>query len=149
MYAGWRGTVNPPAVVDSLDYAFHDDARRFETGLLDYPAVYTLHAALDFLNHVGMPYISARVLALSGQVRDGLERLGITPLTPRDPAQRAGIVSFETPQYQQIGDALQAAGVHTWYKEGRVRISPHFYNTDADVATCQTALAEAVTVRNR
>ena len=69
MYAGWRGTVNPPAVVDSLDYAFHDDARRFETGLLDYPAVYTLHAALDFLNHVGMPYISARVLALSGQVR--------------------------------------------------------------------------------
>ena len=146
MYAGWRGTVNPPGVVDSLDYAFHDDARRFETGLLDYPAVYTLHAALGFLNHVGMPHISTRVLALSGQVRDGLERLGITPLTPRDPAQRAGIVSFETAHYQAVGDSLLAAGVHTWYKEGRVRISPHFYNTDADVAACQTALAEAVAV---
>lgn len=149
MYAGWRGTVNPPAVVASLDYAFHDDARRFETGLLDYTAVYTLHAALEYLNHVGMPYVTERVLALSGQVRDGLERLGIAPLTPSDPAQRAGIVSFETPHYQRIGAALHAAGVHTWYKEGRVRISPHFYNTDADAAACHAALAEAVHVCSR
>ena len=136
-YAGWRGTVDPPSVVNTLDYTFHDDARRFETGLLDYTAVYTLHAALGFLNQVGMPYIAERVLALSGQVHDGLERLGITPLTPRDPTQRAGIVSFETPHYQQIGEALHDAGVHVWYKEGRVRISPHFYNTSADVEACQ------------
>ena len=128
-YAGWRGVVNPPSVVTTLDYTFHDDARRFETGLLDYTAVYTLHAALDFLGQVGRPYITERVLDLSAQVHDGLQRLGITPLTPRDPLQRAGIVSFETPHYQQIGDALQAAGVHVWAKEGRVRISPHFYNT--------------------
>ena len=111
-------------------HTFHDDARRFETGLLDYTAVYTLHAALGFLQQVGMPYISERVLALSGQVQDGLGRLEITPLTPRDPTQRAGIVSFESPHYQRIGEALHAAGVHVWYKEGRVRISPHFYNTE-------------------
>ena len=143
-YAGWRGTVDPPSVVNTLDYTLHDDARRFETGLLDYTAVYTLHAALGFLNQVGMPYIAERVLELSGQVHDSLERLGITPLTPRDPTQRAGIVSFETPHYQRIGEALHAAGVHVWYKEGRVRISPHFYNTSADVESCQTALAAAV-----
>ena len=144
-YAGWRGMVNPPSVVNTLDYTFHDDARRFETGLLDYTAVYTLHAALGFLNRVGMPYIAERVLNLSGQVYDDLERLGISPLTPRDPQQRAGIVSFETPHYQQIGEALAAAGVQVWSKEGRVRISPHFYNTTADVAACHTALAEVVT----
>ena len=143
-YAGWRGTVNPPSVVNTLDYTFHDDARRFETGLLDYTAVYTLHAALGFLHGVGMPYITERVLDLSGQVHDVLAGLGITPLTPLDPQQRAGIVSFETPHYQQIGAALQAAGVHVWAKEVRVRISPHFYNTDADVAACRAALAEAV-----
>lgn len=143
IYAGWRGTVDPPAVVDTLDYALHDDARRFETGLLDYTAVYTLHAALGFLGGVGMDYIAARVLKLSGRVRAGLARLGITPLTPADPEQRAGIVSFETSHYQRIGDALAAANVHVWYKEGRVRISPHFYNTEADVADCEAALAAA------
>ena len=141
--AGWRGMVNPPSVINTLDYTFHDDARRFETGLLDYTAVYTLHAALGFLNQVGMPYITERVLALSGQVHDVLAGLGISPLTPHDPAQRAGIVSFETPHYRQIGDALHAAGVHVWSKEGRVRISPHFYNADTDVAACHTALAAA------
>ena len=141
--------MDPASVVNTLDYTFHDDARRFETGLLDYTAVYTLHAALGFLNQVGMPYIAERVLELSGQVHDGLERLEITPLTPRDPTQRAGIVSFETPHYQQIGEALHAAGVHVWYKEGRVRISPHFYNTSADVEACQSALTEAVCANSR
>lgn len=142
-YAGWRGMVNPPSVTNTLDYTFHDDARRFETGLLDYTAVYTLYAALGFLDQVGMTYITERVLDLSGQVHDVLAGLGITPLTPRDPAQRAGIVSFESPHYQQIGDALHAAGVHVWAKEGRVRISPHFYNADTDVAACHAALAAA------
>ena len=147
-YAGWRGVVNPPSVVNTLAYALHDDARRFETGLLDYTAVYALHAALGFLASVGMDYITDRVLNLSGQAHDVLAGLGITPLTPRDPRQRAGIVAFETPHYQRIGDELQAAGVHVWYKEGRVRISPHFYNTEADVAACAAALAEAcATVR--
>ena len=144
-YAGWRGTTEPPSVIRTLDYTFHDDARRFETGLLDYTAVYALHAALGFLGQVGRPAITERVLDLSGHVHDGLRRLGITPLTPRDPLQRAGIVSFETPHFQTIGDSLQADGVHVWAKEGRVRISPHFYNTDEDVESCLTALKETVT----
>lgn len=148
-YAGWRGMVNPPSVVNTLDYTFHEDARRFETGLLDYTAVYTLHAALGFLQQVGMPYITERVLDLSAQVHDGLQRLGITPLTPRDPQQRAGIVSFETPHFQKIGDALQAGGIHVWAKEGRVRISPHFYNTAGDVESCLAALKEAVSAGSR
>lgn len=145
-YAGWRGTVEPLSVANTFDYTFHDDARRFETGLLDYTAVYTLHSALGFLGQIGMPYITERVLDLSGQVLDSLAQLKITPLTPREAQQRAGIVSFETPHFQMIGDALQAAGVHVWAKEGRVRISPHFYNTDADVAACHTALQAAVAV---
>lgn len=148
-YAGWRGTTEPPSVIRTLDYTFHDDARRFETGLLDYTAVYALHAALGFLGQVGRPSITERVLDLSGQVHEGLQRLNIAPLTPRDPLQRAGIVSFETPHFQMIGDALQADGVHVWAKEGRVRISPHFYNTDEDVETCLAALKGAVTAGRR
>ena len=148
-YAGWRGATEPPSVVSTLDYTFHDDARRFETGLLDYTAVYALHAALEFLGQVGGPYITERVLDLSVQVHDGLQRLGITSLTPRDPLQRAGIVSFETPHFQKIGDALQADGIHVWAKEGRVRISPHFYNTAGDVESCLAALQEAVTAGSR
>lgn len=145
-YAGWRGTVDPPSVIRTLDYAFHDDARRFETGLLDYTAVYALHAALGFLQQVGMAHVTERVLDLSGQVLASLARLGITPLTPREPQQRAGIVSFETPRYGEIGEALRDAGVQVWAKEGRVRISPHFYNADADVAACHAALEEAIAV---
>ena len=137
--------VNPPSVVNTLDYTLHDDARRFETGLLDYTAVYTLHAALGFLQQGGN---ALHIGACACTFGPGARRSGggwrLTPLTPRDPTQRAGIVSFESPHYQRIGEALHAAGVHVWYKEGRVRISPHFYNTSADVESCQAALAAAV-----
>jgi selenocysteine lyase/cysteine desulfurase len=53
----------------------------------------------------------------------------------RSPATGAGIVSFrkEGHQSEVIVSALKKAGITAAPRQGWVRVSPHFYQTGADV----------------
>lgn len=52
------------------------------------------------------------------------------------------IVAFETPNYAAIGAALEARGIYAWCKDGRVRASAHFYNTEADIDAFHQAISK-------
>jgi selenocysteine lyase/cysteine desulfurase len=65
---------------------------------------------------------------------DGLEELGIEPITTRNPDMRGGIVSFETPDASEVARELTKDGVNVWGRDGRVRVSPHLYNTELEIA---------------
>jgi cysteine desulfurase / selenocysteine lyase len=130
---GWRGIQDYFGVLPDLHYDLQRDARRFEGGMPNYAGSYALHDTLGLLGSVGFDAVERRILALSERILDGLERLGIVPLTPRDADRRAGIVAFETPEYAEIGRWLEGAGIVAWCKEGRVRASTHFYCADAHV----------------
>ena len=67
--------------------------------------------------------------------------LGIRTLASPEPSERAGIVVFETDEATEIAAALARAGVHAWGRDGRVRISPHFYASAADIETFLERLA--------
>ena len=60
-------------------------------------------------------------------------RNGVEVLAPRDPAQRGGIVSLRPADGQKVSDALKAAGVVHSLREGAIRLSPHVYNTSAEI----------------
>jgi selenocysteine lyase/cysteine desulfurase len=64
---------------------------------------------------------------------EGFARLGVEPLTPADPARRAGIVAVEHPDCIEIASRLAERDVFVWGKDGRVRAATHLYNTNADV----------------
>jgi cysteine desulfurase / selenocysteine lyase len=130
---GWRSVKDYFGVVGSLSYEPQEDARRFETGMLGYAAVYALEAGLGLLAEVGAPEVEARILGLSGRLVSGLKELGITLLTPEAPERRAGIVAFESERFAEIGWALEERGIYVWTREGRVRASAHVYNTEAEV----------------
>jgi selenocysteine lyase/cysteine desulfurase len=49
------------------------------------------------------------------------------------PDRHSPIVAFETPDFERIGNSLIKAGIIIWAKDGRVRTSPHFYNSEADI----------------
>jgi selenocysteine lyase/cysteine desulfurase len=138
---GWRSVQDYFSVVGSLRFALQEDARRFETGMLDYGAVYALHEGLGLLAEIGADAVERRILELSGRLVAGLQAQGIAPLTPDDPERRAGIVAFESPRYAEIGQALQQRGIHVWTREGRVRASAHVYNTADEVDAYCAALA--------
>ncbi len=143
-YVGWR-SVRDLFAPDRLErYQLWPDARRFEEGSPAYTALYVLADSLAFVEEVGLTEVFARIEDLAGLAAGGLRRLGINPLTPEEPGARAGIIAFETPDCARIVAELAARGVYVWGRDGRVRLSPHFYNESADVACFVSALAEFV-----
>jgi selenocysteine lyase/cysteine desulfurase len=85
-------------------------------------------SSLELLADVGIERIHDHDLALANRLRAGLD------LEPADSA----IVSFTADAH--AGERLRAAGVRSSVRAGRVRISPHLYNDDADVDRALEAL---------
>ena len=83
-----------------------------------------------------------RVLTLAQLVRAGLEAQGHEIISPDGPGERSGIVCFR-PRLAS-GQALdanalvarltEACGAVVAARNGLLRVSPHFYNTEDDIA---------------
>jgi cysteine desulfurase/selenocysteine lyase len=84
--------------------------------------------------------IERHVLALGGMLRDGLAKLRLDVLTPATERERAGNVAFATDRSEPLEAALCKAGVITWSGGGRLRLSVHAFNDDADVGRAVSEL---------
>ena len=58
---------------------------------------------------------------------------GAVIVTPADRARRAGIVTVRANHAERVSDRLASAGIVCGLREGAIRLSPHFYNSDDDV----------------
>jgi selenocysteine lyase/cysteine desulfurase len=143
-YAGYRGAKDlfPPDRFNH--YEMWDDARRFEEGMPNYPALYVLNNALTLLTAVGLDKIAAHNAALIDKLMAGLLVAGIEPLTSQQPSARGAIVSIETDQPERIVDELAQRRVHVWGRDGRVRLSAHLYNDDSDIESALEILPDLV-----
>ena len=132
-YVAYRGVSNifPPNRFDSYD--LFADARRFEEGMPNYSGMFVLENGLSFLLSLGMERISSYVGGLVRLVMDGLDDMGIEPLTTHDSTARAAIVSLETTHAPEIAAALADQDTYVWGRDGRLRISPHLYNSEEDI----------------
>ncbi|NUR84892.1 MAG: aminotransferase class V-fold PLP-dependent enzyme, partial [Nonomuraea sp.] len=68
-----------------------EDARRFEIGNHNLPAIHALGAALDLIGGAGVPAIEQHVLALGDLLIDRLDALGIALVGPRERERRSHI----------------------------------------------------------
>jgi cysteine desulfurase/selenocysteine lyase len=75
------------------------------------------------------------VLAVTDYACERLTRLGATLLAPRVANHTSGIVTFQLPgrDSNDIRRHLATAGIVVRCRAGGVRISPHAYNTQAEV----------------
>jgi selenocysteine lyase/cysteine desulfurase len=119
-------------------------AAGFAVGMPNYPAIYAIRAALDYLQGMGVPAIHAAAQPLTQTCLEELARLPVELLTPPDPSLLAGIVAFRHPQAEQIHRALHARNIHLMSHAGRLRIAIHGYNTASDVDTLLRALQSAL-----
>ncbi|MFP8879232.1 MAG: aminotransferase class V-fold PLP-dependent enzyme [Myxococcota bacterium] len=131
---GWR------SVTDNQDFdTYHTDlqpsAGRFEEGTPNTPGIFALGAAIDLLLELGVPAIGERVLELTDRLVDGLHERGAELRSPRGPNEGSGIVSFTMPDCAPVDTLrrLDAAGISAAVRRGGVRVSPHFYNTEAEI----------------
>ena len=131
---GWW-TVRHWADFTKRELSWRDDARRYECGTLNTVGIYGLGAAVDFLLEVGIPNIAERVLDLTDRLRRGLLERGHSVFGPQAREEASGIVSFVPRQGTAEGllESFLARRVQVAARCGMVRVSPHFYNTEAEI----------------
>jgi selenocysteine lyase/cysteine desulfurase len=120
------------------------DARRYETGTFAYPLFHAWTAGLDLLAEIGIPTIHARVLALTDRLIAGLRDKKVPIASPVDrPEERSAIVTFtlgSPDKNQALVEKLAAQNIIVALRDGRVRVSPNFYNNEAEIDTFLDAL---------
>lgn len=130
--AGWKSVTDEENF--SLHFALRDDAAVFEPGTLNVAGIAGLGAALELSDAVGGARIRAQVAALTTALGSGLEARGWQLASPRQEHERAGIVSFAGPvDMPGLFRHLTAGSIIVALRDGRIRLSPHFANTAADI----------------
>lgn len=126
---GWH-MVHDAGDFDARDWRPAADATRFEPGSPNMTGIHALSASLELLTSIGMPVVEELLLKTTTYLVARLEEMkGITLLTPRDPARRAGIVTFKAAGVDsvRVHAELQSRGIVCAARGGGVRLSPHFY----------------------
>lgn len=119
-------------------------APSFAVGMPNFPAIYAIRAALEYIQQVGVAAIDAAARPLVRACIDGLARLPIELLTPQEDDALAGILAFRHPEMETIQRALHAANIHVMAHASRLRIALHGYNSMDDVERLLQTLEEAL-----
>jgi selenocysteine lyase/cysteine desulfurase len=132
LIVGWMNVVDADNY-GHYDYTLKPDAGRFEGGSHTVPGLLGLKASAELLQSVGIAAISNQIKALTDRLIAGLVRKGYQIISPRGEGEWSGIVSFIAPgrDHQEIFRMLRREHkTEIAVREGRLRCSPHFYNTE-------------------
>ena len=70
---------------------------------------------------------------------------GLTVTSPRDPERRGGTITIAVDDAAAVTAELVRRGIIVDYRPGAgIRVSPHFYNTEADIDHALATLREVV-----
>jgi cysteine desulfurase/selenocysteine lyase len=140
---GWKSMVKGWDF-NNQDFDLWPHAGRFEEGSPTYAMIEGLSAALELLQEISVEAISCRLRALTARLVAGLEKLqcDVGPL----PEHRHHIVSFTYPGIEatEFEKALRERHIVVTARKGRVRVSPHFYNTLQEVDSVIEAVQEII-----
>jgi selenocysteine lyase/cysteine desulfurase len=136
---GWKSVKNP-LDFDHLHFELRDDAAKLEEGTQSFATILGMGAALALLDEVGIGRVAAHIAAWLSEAETFLAAAGLEP-SPA-PVLRKGILTFRPPSgtAEEFMSRASKAGVVVSARRGRVRISPHFYNGETELA----ALADFV-----
>lgn len=124
-------------------------ARRFDGVGMNPALLSAFAAAVEYSLELGPEWTEARVLELSGSLTSELSQRGYEVVTPKEPAERAGIVLIRGPW--DLASAETREGVERHFLErglkvhvraGGIRVSPHFFNTEEDLGRFLSVLAQ-------
>jgi selenocysteine lyase/cysteine desulfurase len=130
---GWFGARNA-FDFDIRDFRPHDDARRFEMGTPALPTVHTALGGQEIIDEIGMASIQSRNRILTQTLVSGCEAAGFSLTISADPNHRSAIVMIQHTDPAGAVAHLANAGIIVDHRPGHVRVSPHFYNTEAEIA---------------
>ncbi len=138
-YAGYQSVVNhakPPAITEDFSQlVWHNDARRFEAGNLNYAGVAAIQAGVRVLRRIGTQSIEKHVIALEDELRSGIESLPLKIQRIPDVKNRSGIICVYYPAQREteVVNILKEHKVHATMRGGYIRMGLHLYNKSRHV----------------
>jgi selenocysteine lyase/cysteine desulfurase len=127
---GWN------SVIDSrnfghVEFRLKPHAGRWESGSLNVGGILALSASMELLLTIGIDAIAARVLSLTDYLCEQAARAGIGVYSSRRPGEKSSIVSLIVPggNVRDVVRRCRDAGIVVNQRAGRLRVSPHAYNS--------------------
>ncbi|MCE9532277.1 MAG: aminotransferase class V-fold PLP-dependent enzyme [Planctomycetes bacterium] len=131
---GWNSVVGCHDF-STIDFRMKPHVGRWEGGTPNVAGIVGLGASLQLLLDAGIPNIGERVLALTDHLVEQATRAGWSIFSSRVPEERSGIVSLYRDGVSpfKIKKHCEERGIIVNVRSGRLRISPHAYNTFEEI----------------
>lgn len=132
---GWLSVKNS-MTFGQYNMDFRDDARRFDCGSYNLAGIAALGASIEWMLDLGIDKIWDRVRSLTDRVVAGVRNKGYRVVSSREPSEASGIVAFVSDQHDHtriVNHLLQEYRTVVAARLGRIRVSPHFYNTEDEI----------------
>jgi selenocysteine lyase/cysteine desulfurase len=127
-------------MISTGEFTFVDTAQRYEYGTVNTPLFVGLGASADYLLNIGIDNVWQHNHAMGVALKEGLNELGATVLSPQDEAEHSSIITFKIDNmpYAELQGflgreyKLRTRGIYEGGLNG-LRISLHVYNDFDDV----------------
>jgi selenocysteine lyase/cysteine desulfurase len=146
---GWN--VVSPNFIAQREVDFEGGGRKFEPGAYTHSVLAGLRAAVELLLEAGPSEIWQQIRALTQLLRDRIEPAGFEFLSPTEEKHRSGILTFGHPRVtsERFAEALGKNDIVVSLRFDRanrawLRVSPHFYNTAAEMQRMAAVLNREV-----
>lgn len=146
---GWLSFTASTDFTRLLDYRYEllPDARRFEVGTLAFQDFLGLARSVELLLELGPDEVWRHIRAVQEPLLAWVrEREDVVVASDLTEERRSGIVCIRPRRAEDVHAALQRAGVVCVLREGAIRLSPHFYNTVAEMERVVEVLEETLHV---
>ncbi len=139
---GWDSVINAADYMN-YDFTLRPGAKRFEEGSFNVMSIHAFGAALSLFHEFGMENIQERILKLGDCILGHLKRRKIQPHSSTLPEERSGIVAFAVNgDLEKMKSYFTERRVAVTLRDGLLRLSPHFYNTEKEIDRLFTHLDE-------
>jgi len=131
---GWFAHEKPFAFT-MPEQRYAQTAWRYMAGTPAIAALYQARAGAEIIAEIGVARIRANSLRMTQKIIWACDEAGYTINTPREPERRGGTICFDFPGADRVTVQLNQGGYFCDHRPGcGIRVSPHFYTTDDEVA---------------
>lgn len=138
-----RRNVNSENPIYFGDLGYVDNARRYDMGERDYfISLEMASIGMEMMAAWGAAAVSARLAMLTQRIADGVRELGFDMLDRRVRAPHILSLGVAGGVSKELIERLAAENIYVAPRLGRMRISPHVFNDEADVDRFVAVLAQ-------
>ena len=131
---GWNSVVN---AIDfsTIDLRMKPHAGRWEGGTVNVGGIAGMGESLQLLLNAGIDHVWERVQELTNYLCERVQSAGLEVFSSQVPGEESGIVSLLSPgrDPRELLKDCKAAGVIVNLRGGRLRVSPHAYNSFEEI----------------